>query len=114
MDDASALQLVLSGDPALLAIVRLSLAVSLSAVFCAALVGTDIVNALGWDPTGGYVDEINHSPPYRDYILTLYRRIVGSRLPSFSMSHYPRPARPDGGYHATQRMMCPLSADGVA
>jgi tungstate transport system permease protein len=38
-DDVSALQLVLTGDPALLAIVRLSLIVSLSAVFCAALIG---------------------------------------------------------------------------
>jgi tungstate transport system permease protein len=37
--DASALQLVLSGDPALFAIVRLSLAVSLSAVAIAALIG---------------------------------------------------------------------------
>jgi tungstate transport system permease protein len=38
-DELSALQLVLSGDPALLAIVRLSLIVSLSAVLCAALIG---------------------------------------------------------------------------
>ena len=38
-DDVSALQLVLAGDPALLAIVRLSLVVSLSAVLCAALIG---------------------------------------------------------------------------
>src|SRR5207244_4819685 len=37
--DASALQLVLSGDPALFAIVRLSLYVSLSAVALAALIG---------------------------------------------------------------------------
>jgi tungstate transport system permease protein len=37
--DASALQLVLTGDPALVAIVWLSLAVSLSAVFVAALFG---------------------------------------------------------------------------
>ena len=37
--DVSALQLVLTGDPALLAIVRLSLIVSLSAVFLAALIG---------------------------------------------------------------------------
>jgi tungstate transport system permease protein len=36
---ASALQLVLAGDPVLLAIVRLSLAVSLSAVVLAALIG---------------------------------------------------------------------------
>jgi tungstate transport system permease protein len=38
-EDASALQLLVTGDPALLAIVRLSLAVSLSAVACAALLG---------------------------------------------------------------------------
>ena len=37
--DLSALQLVLTADPALVAIVRLSLAVSLSAVFVAALFG---------------------------------------------------------------------------
>src|SRR5262249_43631242 len=38
-DGTSALQLVLAGDPALLAIVRLSLSVSLSAVLVAALIG---------------------------------------------------------------------------
>ena len=38
-DDASALQLVLTGDPALIAIVQLALIVSLSAVFFAALIG---------------------------------------------------------------------------
>jgi tungstate transport system permease protein len=38
-NDVSALQLVLTGDPALIAIVWLSLAVSLSAVFVAALFG---------------------------------------------------------------------------
>jgi tungstate transport system permease protein len=38
-NDASALDLILRADPALLAIVRLSLIVSLSAVACAALIG---------------------------------------------------------------------------
>ena len=37
--DVSALQLVLTADPALIAIVRLSLIVSLSAVLLAALIG---------------------------------------------------------------------------
>ena len=37
--ETTALQLVLSGDPALLDIVRLSLVVSLSAVLCAAVIG---------------------------------------------------------------------------
>ena len=40
--DVSALQLVLTGDPALFAIVRLSLLVSLSAVLFAALIGMPI------------------------------------------------------------------------
>ena len=41
-DNVSALQLVLSGDPALLAIVRLSLLVSLSAVAFGALIGVPV------------------------------------------------------------------------
>ena len=44
--DVSALQLVLTGDPALLAIVRLSLIVSLSAVVIAALIGIPFGAAL--------------------------------------------------------------------
>jgi tungstate transport system permease protein len=38
-DSNCALQLILSGDPTLFAIVRLSLFVSVTAVFCAALLG---------------------------------------------------------------------------
>ena len=41
-DNASALHLVLSGDPALFAIVRLSLVVSLSATLIAALIGVPL------------------------------------------------------------------------
>ena len=40
--DVSALQMVLTGDPALFAIVRLSLIVSLSAVLLAALIGVPV------------------------------------------------------------------------
>src|ERR1700741_2592987 len=42
-DNVSALQLVLTGDPALLAIVRLSLLVSLSAVVLGAIIGVPFV-----------------------------------------------------------------------
>jgi tungstate transport system permease protein len=41
-DNASALHLVLTGDPALFAIVRLSLIISLSATFIAALIGVPL------------------------------------------------------------------------
>jgi tungstate transport system permease protein len=44
--DLSALQLLLSADPALLEIVRLSLVVSLSAVLCAALIGLPLGAAI--------------------------------------------------------------------
>jgi tungstate transport system permease protein len=42
LDDISAVQLVLTADPALMAIVRLSLIVSLSAVVCAAFIGVPV------------------------------------------------------------------------
>lgn len=42
LDNVSALQLVLAGDPGLVAIVRLSLIVSLSAVFVAALISVPL------------------------------------------------------------------------
>ncbi|HEY5102719.1 MAG TPA: hypothetical protein VII70_08045, partial [Steroidobacteraceae bacterium] len=41
-ENASAVQLVLSGDPTLFAIVWLSLSVSLSAAFCAAVIGVPL------------------------------------------------------------------------
>ena len=46
-DDISALHLVLTADPALVAIVRLSLIVSLSAVLCAAFIGIPVGATLG-------------------------------------------------------------------
>ena len=42
LDNVSALQLVLAGDPGLVAIVRLSLIVSLSAVLVAALISVPL------------------------------------------------------------------------
>src|SRR5262249_36682678 len=58
--DVSALQLVLTADPALIAIVRLSLIVSLSAVLLAALIGVPfgaflaLVRFLGGRPSSSY------------------------------------------------------------
>jgi hypothetical protein len=76
------------------------------------LVGTEAVRVIGSDPTGRYVDQINQTQPYRDYVTALYRRVVADRLPLFSISHYLKPDDRLGGYHATQRLMCPLSSDG--
>jgi tungstate transport system permease protein len=65
-DDHSALQLVFSGDPALLAIVWLSLIVSLSAVLCAAFVGV---------PIGAMVALTR--PPGREAIIIVLNALMG-------------------------------------
>jgi hypothetical protein len=78
------------------------------------LVGTGAVSAIGTELTGRYVDEVNESGDYRDYITGLYRRVVARRLPVFSTSHYPRLDVAGIVRHTTQRLMCPLSSDGAA
>jgi len=65
-DDVSALQLVLTGDPALFAIVRLSLLVSLSAVVFAALVGL---------PFGAWVALTRF--PGREIVIVILNALMG-------------------------------------
>jgi tungstate transport system permease protein len=64
--DISALQLVLSGDPALLAIVRLSLLMSLSALFFAALIGV---------PVGAFLALVRF--PGREAIIVVLNALMG-------------------------------------
>src|SRR6201988_2347466 len=65
-DDVSALQLLLAGDPALLAIVRLSLIVSLSAVVFGALIGV---------PFGAAVALIRF--PGREAVIVVLNALMG-------------------------------------
>ena len=65
-DDVSALQLLLSGDPALLAIVRLSLIVSLSAVVFGGLIGV---------PFGAAVALIRF--PGREAVIVILNALMG-------------------------------------
>src|SRR5262249_40735721 len=65
-DDVSALQLLLNGDPALLAIVRLSLIVSLSAVVFGALIGV---------PFGGAVAVIRF--PGHEAVIVILNALMG-------------------------------------
>src|SRR5215469_16785977 len=65
-DDVSALQLLLSGDPALLAIVRLSLVVSLSAVVFGGLIGV---------PFGAAVALIRF--PGREAVIVILNALMG-------------------------------------
>lgn len=64
--DASALQLVLSADPALLAIVKLSLAVTFSAVAIAALIGV---------PFGALIALTRF--PGRDFVIVVLNALMG-------------------------------------
>jgi len=66
LDNVSALQLVLTGDPALIAIVRLSLIVSLSAVFVAALIAV---------PLGATI-ALTHFPG-RQIVIVLLNALMG-------------------------------------
>src|ERR1051325_1236217 len=65
-DNASALDLVLMGDPALFAIVRLALIVSLSAVLVAALVGVPLGAAIALSSFRG-----------RDAVIVLLNAMMG-------------------------------------
>lgn len=76
------------------------------------LVGTAAVSGIGADLTGRYVDEVNESGRYRDYITALYRRVVSRRQPIFSMSQFYRFGDGLQLNPTTQRLMCPLSSDG--
>jgi tungstate transport system permease protein len=66
LDNVSALQLVLTGDPALIAIVRLSLIVSLSAVFVAALIAVPLGAAIA----------LTHFPG-RQIVIVLLNALMG-------------------------------------
>lgn len=74
------------------------------------LVGTEIDTASRRSLTGSTVDEAITNPTYRTYILGLYETVMTLRRPLFSVSNF---AHPDLTHIVTQRIMCPLSPDGV-
>jgi hypothetical protein len=75
------------------------------------LVGTEITAASRRSLTGSIVGEAIPNPAYRAYVLGLYETVMTLRRPLFSVSNF---AHPDLHNIVTQRMMCPLSEDGVS
>ncbi|MEP5771250.1 PAS domain-containing protein [Nisaea sp.] len=71
--------------------------------------GTAHVEAVGWDLTGSYLDELPERGGYRDYIIGIYERLVQERAPLFTEStiHWK-----DYVTRSTQRLMMPFSNDG--
>jgi hypothetical protein len=82
------------------------------------LMGTAAVTSVRADLTGRYLDEITEAGRYRDYVTALYRLVLARRRPVFSMSHYIRFGPAAGAAPetrpSTQRLMCPLSSDGLS
>lgn len=74
------------------------------------LLGTGIVERLGFDPTGRFMDEVM-SGSYNDYLHSLYRQLVRARAPVFSESLFRWDAQ---GFLRTRRLYLPLTHGGAA
>ena len=72
------------------------------------VVGTKMVEYVGHDFTGLYLDELKFSKP--DELLALYRRATEERVPTFRSMTW---RRPDGGVWTLENAILPLSEDGV-
>jgi hypothetical protein len=104
--------------PRLLPYLYLTDVVDAGARFRYRLMGTAAVSSVRADLTGRYLDELTEAGRYRDYVSALYRLVLARRQPVFSMSHYfsfgGTAGVPPGTRPSTQRLMCPLSSDGLA
>lgn len=72
------------------------------------VVGTKMVEYVGHDFTGLYLDELKFSKP--DELLALYRRATVERAPTFRTMAW---RSPDGGVWALENAILPLSEDDV-
>lgn len=73
------------------------------------LVGTRLSADAGLDLTGRFIDEVNPSRDYADYIGGLYRLTLRERRPTYSETRY---LAESGRTGYTRRLLCPLAADG--
>ena len=71
------------------------------------LVGTRLVQDMGRDFTGYYLDELRFDKP--DELLALYRRAVEEKAPTFRSGAW---RRPDGVIWDLETAILPLSEDG--
>jgi hypothetical protein len=72
------------------------------------VVGTKLVQYVGRDFTGLYLDELKFSKP--DELLALYRRATVERAPTFRTMTW---RSPDGGVWAVENAILPLSEDDL-
>lgn len=72
------------------------------------LIGTRLVQDMGRDFTGFYLDELRFDKP--DELLALYRRAAEEKMPAFRSSTW---RRPDGIVWDLETAILPLSEDGA-
>jgi len=72
------------------------------------LVGTEIVQRVGRDATGRYLDELYHPEVY-DTAVSAYRRVVAQKCP---LRVHGRMRHAEKGHIAFESLDLPLSADG--
>jgi hypothetical protein len=97
--------------PTLLPIVGLTDVVDGGARFRYRLLGTEIVEMTGTDPTGRYLDEGLPDGGYADYLIGLFREVAEARRALYGESDLPGGDRIE---RQVRRLLLPLSSDGQA
>lgn len=97
--------------PTLLPIVGLVDVLDDGARFRYRLIGTEIVDVAGHDPTGRFLDEVLPDSGYAEYLIGLFREVARERRPLYGESDFRGPGRIE---HRVRRLLMPLSRDGRA
>lgn len=95
--------------PTLLPIIGLTDVLDGGARFRYRLLGTEVVAAAGYDPTGRYLDQALPDSGYSDYLIGLFREVVRERRPLYGESDLLGGGRVE---RQVQRLLMPLSRDG--
>ncbi len=97
--------------PTLLPIVGLIDVLDGGARFRYRLMGTEIVDMDGHDPTGRFLDEVLPDSGYADYLIGLLREVTRERRPLYGESDF---RGQDRIQRRVRRLFMPLSGDGRA
>ncbi len=97
--------------PTLLPIVGLVDVLDGGARFRFRLMGTEIVDVDGHDPTGRFLDEVLPDSGYADYWIGLFREVTRERRPLYGESDVRGRGRIE---RRVRRLLMPLSCDGRA
>ena len=97
--------------PTLLPIVGLVDVLDGGARFRYRLVGTEIVEVDGHDPTGRFLDEAPPDSGYADYLIGLFREVTRERRPLYGECDFRGPGHIE---RRVRHLLMPLSCDGRA